>query len=78
MKRCYYELLDVDRKATTAEIKTVRIILARPIANSHSNITPIKIQMKTQNINLYKSMKPILYSQIPMKEHGTITIEKKY
>jgi len=28
MKRCYYEILEVDKKATSSEIKTVRIILS--------------------------------------------------
>lgn len=31
MKRCYYEVLEVDRKATPAEIKTVHHHLLRTI-----------------------------------------------
>ena len=31
MKRCYYEVLEVDRKATPAEIKTVIIFSFRAI-----------------------------------------------
>lgn len=78
MKRCYYEILDVEKKATSSEIKSVTFFLFRPTEKWLSNITLIKIPLKKEKKSSYKSKKHMMSYQTPMKEHSTIITDKKY
>lgn len=78
MKRCYYDILEVDRKATPAEIKAVLNYLFRIIVNWLLSIIQTKIQMRMQNRNLYRLTKHIMCFMMLTKELGMIIIEKRY
>lgn len=79
MKTCYYELLGVDKKATSSEIKKVHSPPnSRVIELCPWNITLIKIPLSKPKQFSFNWPKPTMFFQIPMKGLGTITTEKKY
>ena len=79
MKQCYYELLEVDRKATAAEIKTVSLWFNfRTIVSSLWSFTLIKIQLRMGSKNFYWLLKLMKFYQILMSVLGMITTARKY
>ena len=79
MKTCYYEILGVDKKATSSEIKKVPSSLnSRVIEWCPWNIILTKTPPNKQKRSSFNWPTPITCFQIPTKEPGTITIDKKY
>ena len=50
----------------------------RVIERMHSSITPIKIHLNRQKKYLFSSLRLIMYSQIPTKEHFMTIIGKRF
>lgn len=78
MKRCYYEILDVEKKATTSEIKSVRLYLFRRIEKWLWSIILIKIHPKKGKNFSCKFKRRMMFYQIPMKELFMTTIVKRF
>lgn len=78
MKRCYYEILDVEKKAATSAIKAVNLYLFRHIEKWHSNITPIKMHQRKVKRYSWRFKKRMMYFLMPTKEPFMITIVRGF
>ena len=80
MKRCYYDILEVDRKATQDQIKKVYSIfkLFRPIVKWLSSYILTKIHLMRPKNNLCSANKHMKLFLIQMKELSMTTIERRF
>lgn len=77
MKKCYYEILEVDKKATPAEIKTVPPTSPRTTGSLLSSTTPIRIPKTMLRRGSSRSTRPTMYCPTPTRGLGTITTDRK-
>ena len=79
MKTCYYELLGVDKKATSSEIKKVlSSTICRAIEPCPWSIILIRTLLNKQKRSSSNWQKLIMFFQIRTKELGTIITDKRY
>ncbi len=78
MKRCYYEILEVERKATESAIKSVRLYLFRHTEKLQWSVTLTKTQPSRARSCSWKFKKLTMFFLIPTKERFMTTIERRF
>lgn len=78
MKRCYYDILEVDRKASEAAIKQVGLYLFRHTEKWWWSAILTRTQLSKANKCSWRSKRLMIIFLIPTKEPFMTTIERKF